>query len=1424
MKKGYAFDDLFRRSWDLQYREVSFGVRPFPDIEKEARHNSYCKNSVTTAKYSLMSFMPRSLFEQFRRVANAYFLLISVLMLIGSYTSFFDSPLTPWSTLIPLVVVLLISIGKEGVEDLKRHYADRHVNNRKAHRLLLKKESMETFKDIPWQEISVGTILCIHNNEEIPADVVLLATSESSGSAYIETANIDGENNLKIKQSARTGTGDQCSAFSSPEQLRNVELTVKCEHPNSAIHNFMGTLFFGDREISVDASNLLLRGSSLRNTRWTLGLVVYAGRETKIVMNSRAAPSKLSSIERTMNNLIYLIFSTQVLISTISLISYVVWKNFNYDKLDYLCYNFSDSYNPIYRLDCIQEDEYNDIGYWFTFFILFNNFMPISLYVTVELCNYVQAFYVDNDIEMYDPVSDTPALSRTSNMNGDLGMVEFVFSDKTGTLTENVMRFKRCSVGGVVFGDSPSITGVPGDGNGDGDGTKSSSPGVGDGGEDQDHEDVLPSRMELRGAPLQRLLEDSLDTSRPAGTFVLALALCHTVVVEHETGALQSESPDEEALVKAAVDLGWAFRSRGNNKIVVESTRGGGGTSPLTPPPSKQFELLATIPFDSTRKRMSVVLRGEDGSVFVICKGADNIIFDRSVAYLGRGVNRDVLSTHLDLFASDGLRTLLIAMRSLSKEEYGAFSVAWQEATTALSNRVELTQRAAALIERNLTVIGATAIEDKLQQGVPETIADLGDAGVKVWVLTGDKVETAINIGYSSRLLGPHMVLIRLTDRGEDATNVKRRLKALVAHLSRITKNKALVHQIWENLQSTIKDTIYAPKVAPVVSTLSSSVISNPLTCNRDHAEIDHSHSGASVEPLVRQGQSHSHSHSQHGLDDLSLHNQQQHNHHHDRGTSTHSSSNNKKDAFMASLRLDQLTSDHLALIVDGDTLIKIFGDAQAERLLLTLATVCKAVIACRVSPEQKRLMVRLVKRGVHPRPITLSIGDGANDVAMIQEAQIGVGISGREGLQAVNSSDFAIAQFRFLKRLMLVHGRWDYRRISKVVIFSFYKNIVLTLVLFAFTFFSGYSGQSLFDDYIYSGYNFFLALPVVAFGVFDRDISAVSLERYKMLYVSGRERLDMNIPVLGKQLLLAVIDAIFTFFIPYLCYSASGGVWGQGMGEDSGMWILGTTVFTCLVISMFLRGAMLTCTWTSVSVAFMVGSVALYMVFLWVYQHIISSYNFYGVTENMMSESTFWLLCLLVPSFSIILEITSMTVQREFFPTLVDVGMEFDGGLGGGKRRGGDFLGGRPVNPLGACLTDDGRPPTTTGHERKESVLRFSSVVASGAGGRPKKFPLDWASIKELYGSLAPREKEGLGLESTAELAATAYNYDHVANEYGPGAGASYLLVRSISAAVDTARKSIFGIHTATIKTQPGIQMKNVVNRPSNADALSEL
>eukprot|EP01034_Spumella_vulgaris_P026143 gene26144-32677_t len=1323
---------------------------------------------------------------------------------------------------------------KEAVEDTKRHKADNLTNNQKA-LILNKYTAVETqFGEISWKDLQVGNVVKILNNQEIPADVVLLMTSEPSGIAYIETSNIDGETNLKLKNSCRTGV--EGPMWSSSEELRSSALTIQCEQPNSSIHHFHGTLFVSGREIGVDASSLLLRGSSLRNTKYALGIVVYTGKESKLVMNSRKAPSKLSYIERIMNTLIYIIFLAQIVISLISLVLFVIFKSIYYEDLTYLCYNYSSSSNALFANSCSEDSDFSDVGYFVTFFILYNNFIPISLYVTVEVCNYFQAFFIDHDVLLYDAVTNTPALARTSNMNSDLGMVEYIFSDKTGTLTDNIMRFRRCSIGGVVYGDAPT----------DDQSTASTTADS-----NRDHEAAVHHNSKfIQGKPLTDLLnliteneqsssgtadshsldaESRLRQKRVVSDFVMVLALCHTVVLDAETGSYQSESPDEEALVKASALLGYTFVGRTVGKIQVQRF----SAHKPNPNPVESFDLLATIPFDSTRKRMSVVVRRPDESIVVYCKGADNVMFARSSDFIDSTYKieassssttstsaeestspKEVMTSHMDVFGSDGLRTLVLCKKELTQEVYGEFGKLYKKAEVSIGERDKLVAEAAAYIECDLTVLGATAIEDKLQQGVPQTIQHIHNAGIKLWVLTGDKMETAINIGYSARLLNTEMILIKLSQQSQQQTHsskeeeaqlIRKKLETLLSHFQALTENKTDLFRTLMDIQNTITHSVFGMFQAQSFQSSAADQADRAQKEKRDKetksrwiAEmIEHPTSASSGTSEDAAGAAMERSDEEAPL----------------LAASTPSSAASQKaDAAQSDKpTLSQLSSEHLALIVDGDTLVKILGDEETERLFLSLAMLCRSVIACRVSPEQKRLVVRLVKRGVTPTPVTLSIGDGANDVAMIQEAQIGVGISGKEGRQAVNSSDFAIAQFRFLKRLLLVHGRWDYRRICKVVVYSFYKNIVLTMVLFLFAFFSAYSGQSLFDDNIYAMYNIVLSLPVVAFGIFDRDISEDTLLKYNFLYLSGRKRLDLNVSTVLYSMLQAVIEAVIIFFVPYYAYSTQYDIWtpsSSGGGESDGLWVFGTAVYTYLLCAMFLRCALLTCTWSSWSHAASWASIALYFAFLLIYQNFPGiSYNFAGVASEMFGSYTFWALFVLVLVASVAMETTIRAIRTEFFPTIVDIGTEYD------AQQHEQQEGLKYMSTHGDYHRSNGSsniPGASSGRSRSSSLFptydhpsvaprsRTASLVNAGStdlnselspdelnalqfskaltGPHEKqRFSIDWLTLKGMFTDLTPREQEALGIHNNESrpAAGASFNYDHVSSEgYGPGAG----------------------------------------------------
>ncbi len=379
---------------------------------------------------------------------------------------------------------------------------------------------------------------------------------------------------------------------------------------------------------------------------------------------------------------------------------------------------------------------------------------------------------------------------------------------------------------------------------------------------------------------------------------------------------------------------------------------------------------------------MSVIVRTPENKIVLLTKGADNVIFERATSYLG--TTRQALDAHLSVFAADGLRTLVLARKDVEEDDFKSWMVEFHNASTAVEGRSERLAEIAEKMERGLVVVGATAIEDKLQEGVPETIAHLLEAGIKVWVLTGDKVETAINIAYSCRLLHAKMTLIKVIDpkdegegRREEAecdAALRQQLRKLVTHFEQLVEDDALVGGLWASSRSDQGEGGWKGwlpwrwcggrvgsqgerrrrrrkrrrrSTALSFTTVPAELNSGAGGGGRGEGVA----AGMLSEPLVG--------------DDVDEDE--------DMSSSSHMSRNRLKD----------VQSDHLALIIDGPALARVFGDWEMELLLLRVATLCKSVVACRVSPAQKRMLIRLVKKGVkHPTPITLAIGDGANDVS----------------------------------------------------------------------------------------------------------------------------------------------------------------------------------------------------------------------------------------------------------------------------------------------------------------------------------------------------------------------------------------------------------------------------------------------------------
>ncbi|XP_019390431.1 PREDICTED: probable phospholipid-transporting ATPase VB [Crocodylus porosus] len=1246
----------------------------------------YAGNGIRTTKYTWFTFLPQNLFEQFHRLANLYFLFLVVLNWFPQVEVFHRE-----ITMLPLCVVLLLIAIKDGIEDYKRYKFDKTVNSSKT-KVYDKKE--QAYVEKCWKDVQVGDFVQLHCNETIPADILLLYSSDQNGTCHLETSNLDGETNLKQRQVV-TGFFHQNSEF-HPEFFQN---TIVCEMPNNDLNKFKGFVEQPDgKKVGFSSENLLLRGCTIRNTEVAIGIVIYAGHETKAMLNNSGPRYKRSKIERRMNMDIFFCVGLLFIMCLIGALGHGIW---NGTFSEHPPFNVPDVNG--YYLSLALAGFYM----FLTMIILLQVLIPISLYVSIELVKLGQVFLIHNDIDLYDGERDFPIQCRALNITEDLGQIQHIFSDKTGTLTENKMVFRRCTINGNEFSHQenakrlethkdmdledtdwtkcqqvvlPAIeiekpatlkqksakplrrcqsarAHVPGH-------ARKRSLGRCDSSQSQVafsstiEKDVTPDSRLLRKVRDAALQMESLSPFTSKATFssttattdfFLALAICNTVVVStatqprqrvtapplmkpsgislerilqlfqrlklanlsqsfslsqsrsdlgasfeaednkenpaapdscdkdddsngggrivvrrknstgtHNTsldeafesvtqGSLQAElcyeaeSPDEAALVHAARAYSFTLVSRTPEQVTVRLPQG----TLLT------FDILYTLGFDSVRKRMSVVVRHPvTDEIIVYTKGADSVIMDllEDPARDGTDVEKKLrrihakTQKHLDHYARDGLRTLCIAKKVLSEEDFEKWANFRREAEAAIDNRDELLMETAQHLETKLTLLGATGIEDRLQDGVPDTIAALQEAGIQIWVLTGDKQETAVNIAYSCKLLDQRDTVFTINTENKDTCE-----SLLDLTLEEVRKNCGVKKS---------KGTFFGiglPSSLP-----------------------------ASTGPVPEFG-----------------------------------------------------------LVINGKTLNIVF-QGELERKFLELTKYCRSVLCCRATPLQKSKVVKLVRRQLNVT--TLSIGDGANDVSMIQVADIGIGISGQEGMQAVMASDFAISRFKHLKKLLLVHGHWCYSRLAKMVIYYFYKNVNYVNLLFWYQFFCGFSGATMIDYWQMIFFNlFFTSLPPIIFGVLDRDVSAETLLSLPELYKKGRNSEIYNLSTFIIAMLDAFYQSLVCFFVPYFTYE----------GSDIDVFTFGTPINTISLLTILLHQALEIKTWTLFHWITMIGSVVLYLFISTVYNAVCvvcnPPTNPYWIMENQLSDPRFYLLCFITPVLALLPRYCVLALQGTF-------------------------------------------------------------------------------------------------------------------------------------------------------------------------------
>ncbi|XP_041741251.1 phospholipid-transporting ATPase IC [Coregonus clupeaformis] len=1100
-----------------------------PEFQKKyffcLKKSKYAGNGIKTYKYNALTFIPLNLFEQFKRAANLYFLALLILQIIPEITTL------PWyTTLVPLVLVLGITAIKDLVDDLARHRMDNEINNRKCEVLLDGR-----FQVSKWMNIHVGDVVRLKKNDHIPADILLLSSSNPNSLCYVETAELDGETNLKFKMGLKV-TDER---LQEERQLAQFDAMIVCEEPNNRLDKFTGTMRWRKDRFPLDLDNMMLRGCRIRNTDECHGLVIFAGADTKIMRNGGKTRFKRTKIDELMNYMVYTIFVILVLLCAGLAIGNTFWYEEVGSKAWYL--NDGKDQTASYR---------GFLSFW-GYIIVLNTMVPISLYVSVEVIRLGQSKFINWDLQMYYQEKDTPAKARTTTLNEQLGQIEYIFSDKTGTLTQNIMAFKKCTIAGRTFGDPTNSEGVTLDRGRPVDFTWNK------------HAD---RKFEYLDHSLVACIQSKKDKN--ALEFFKLLSLCHTVMVEQKEDELvyQAASPDEGALVTAARNFGFVFLSRTQDTITISEM-----DQEMT------YEMLALLDFNSDRKRMSIILRFPDGRIRLYCKGADTVIYERLSP---NSRYKEVTQTALDIFANETLRTLCLCYKDISEQEFDAWAKKHKAASVAMGNREAALDRVYEQIESNLMMIGATAIEDKLQDGVPETIAKLAKADIKIWVLTGDKKETAENIGYSCELLTDDMQV----HYGEDV-NEKLRIRQA---------NRRDQPPAFGRTRKKVPDPFFPePGRNALIIT------------------------GGWLNEILYEKK--------------------------------------KKRRRLRLKRLGKRPASTTPL--DAAQPIDDWEKETRQVDFVNMACECEAVICCRVTPKQKANVVSLVKK--YKKAVTLSIGDGANDVNMIKTADIGVGISGQEGMQAVMSSDYAFAQFRYLERLLLVHGRWSYIRMCKFLRFFFFKNFAFTLVHFWYSFFSGFSAQVAYEDWFITLYNvMYSSLPVLLVGLLDQDVNDKLSRKFPKLYLPGQQGALFNYKNFFISLFHGIFTSLVIFFIPY-------GAFLQTMGQDgeapSDYQSLAVVMASSLIFTVNLQISLETSYWTFVNCFAVLCSIAIYFGIMFDIHsagiHVIfpSTFTFTGVASNALRQPYLWLTIILTVGISLLPVICIQFLYKTIWPSVGD-------------------------------------------------------------------------------------------------------------------------------------------------------------------------
>ena len=890
------------------FKKVIYAIFPyFKKVNTTSKKTVYIKdyylnktewsNKIENQKYNLITFIPVVLYNQFKQFGNFFYLIMSV-------SQFFEELKVGFlfTYISPLAIVVTISMLKELYDDINRRIQDKKTNSTMI--TVLKGNSINNELLIMEKQAAnllVGDIIELKKDTRVPADIIVLKTYNESNDnqAFIRTDQLDGETDWKLRKAPES------TQKMSKSEIVNCIGKLECEPPSKLIYNFQGTLTIG---------NEIKEPLNLENTIWAstviasqgvLGIVIYTGKESRARMNSSTPKLKIGVLDQELNKTNVYLFIIMLLLSLIL----TFLKGFIFS--------------------------WKTLFIFIKFMILFCAIIPIALRVNLDVSKTWFSYVINKD----DSIPET--IARNSTIPEELGRVSYVFSDKTGTLTKNEMIFKKISMSNDNFGENNfnELKEILEE-----ECSKYDAPLLdlynlfkeNDNNDENEIQNDGESKDEINTKEIKRKKNKiRRERNKIIRDTITAMLLCNNVTpiideIDKEKITYQASSPDEIALVKFAETLNMKLFYRTDKLIKIKNTTG----------TIEEFEILANFPFSSETKRMGIILKSKKyGHIIFYLKGAENVMKNYAKEeYIG------YINENAENLATKGLRTLVLTQKLITEEEFNKWNIEFKEASTSMENRKEKMAQTISKLENNMDFLCVTGVEDLLQDEVATTIENLRNAGMKIWMLTGDKVETATCISISAGIKGKHQKIFTL--KSDDIISEDKN--------ETISKLKEQFNEY--NKKNTVESHIF---------------------------------------------------------------------------------------------------------IIDGELLDLSLKNCEKEFFETTKNS--PSVVCCRCSPTQKRIVVKTIKNYIK-NARTAAVGDGGNDVAMIQEADVGIGIVGKEGLQASLAADYSIKEFKSLNILLLWWGRLAYKNTSTLANFVIHKGLIISINQFIFSLMFYYNAVALYN------------------------------------------------------------------------------------------------------------------------------------------------------------------------------------------------------------------------------------------------------------------------------------------------------------------------------------------------------------------------